>query len=657
MSNFLRGTIFPSVLVQTPQPYFTLDDPYPQYIQVQRTPASISGNTVSFHVNAFDPNAFMRSKAYIKIVTSIEKRELELDNAVPPVVVADVASNYDIKDRIYKKPGLVLQNSCTDVSLRLNSHTMHYKDLRYITSKLNTSFAGKNIVNNYLSTSGGQYEELNGVYNEFGCINSRRELPFGGDNDIYTFQEIGFDLGPPANQLEFTQATNVLEFTANGGAAIALLVLQEFVEGDIINLVSGELLRVNFTIDNDNLNVTRLDAVGDITPAQDLVAGDLVIRKTICGFNGDDGRETSYAEAFRDVNLGQTTSTFNFTESLSFGPFNHLADYDRGEIYKNAWNIKQSPLIPYVRELELSMTFKDLAANSLVYSYGKLNTIKAAGVNTRVATLTSISIDSAELVLIWVKPRDELLINMPNRVRIQSWMYDHKQFDLGLVNNGTSVASNENNIYTQQVPSYLLYYAMIDKDSLGYSCTAVNNDFNELQQSSTISIDENSVESHMFPLSVVDSNGFETGADFTLRSNTLGGDDILDVKYNQKELYRLTLKNSMSNFPWGETKFRGLSVVNNLQATYPSQFYIFLGEQELNSFFIRKGQLQTSNVMNYNSTLVALDGYSISKNIQNGAFTGGDKNYALHIFYVYDRFYIELDNDGFTDSKFDSSFF
>ena len=79
--------------------------------------------------------------------------------------------------------------------------------------------------------------------------------------------------------------------------------------------------------------------------------------------NADDGRQESYDDAFRDIGLGTVDNIFSFTEPLSFGPFNHLADYERGEIAKNAWNLKQSPLIPYVRELELTMNFKDIAAN------------------------------------------------------------------------------------------------------------------------------------------------------------------------------------------------------------------------------------------------------------------------------------------------------
>ncbi len=637
--SFIRGTIFPSVTDQKPNPYWTFDDPYPQYVQVQRTPATISGSNIRFNVNTFDPNTFLRSKAYIKVVVTIQKQER---NPVDGVIVA---ANYTTDDRIYKKSGMVLMNSCINARLRLNSHTMNYQDLRYVGKKLNTSFAGLHINNNYLSTSGSAYENLNGVYDEFGRINS--PVLDSTDLNVLSFTDLGFDVGAGLNTIAYIDATGIMTFAAGGGAVINLLTTQHFKNGDLIELAGAESFVVGVTTSTTTIKAVRRDAQANLV-AQDLVVADEVQRHPQEDFNGDDGRQIAYDETFRDINVGATNSAFNFTEPLSFGPFNHLADYESGEIYKNCWNLKQSKLIPYIRELELNLEYRDIAANALIYSYGRNSNVAA-----RECQLVDINIVSAELVLFWVKPRDELLVNMPRCVRIQSWMYEHKQFDLGVVNNEANVVSAENNIYTEQVPSYLMYFAMVDKDSAGYVCRAVNTDGDNAGRLPIINITNNSVEAGMHILPLDGSRG----SDFTLRSNTLGGDDILDIRYNQKELYRIMLKNSVSDFPYSETKFRGLLVANQLTATYPSQFYIFLGEQELNSFFIRKGQLQVSNVMNFNSTLVAEDGYSISKGIQQGAFNGGNKTYALHIFYIYDRFYIQLDDDGFVDSKFDSSFF
>ena len=234
-------------------------------------------------------------------------------------------------------------------------------------------------------------------------------------------------------------------------------------------------------------------------------------------------------------------------------------------------------LIPYVRQLEINMTFKDIAANALIYSYGR-TTIQPLAGNTRKCELTDVGIVSAELVLFWVKPRDEKIMNIPRTVRIQSWLYDHKQFPLpnvgtgeAFVSNTSSAINSQRNIYTNQQPSYLLYYGMVDKDSDNYKCRAVNSDFDGAGGHQNINITQNSVEAGMHPIRPGAGDGLR------IRSNTLGGDDILDFNYSIKELYRLTLKNSVKDFPYGETKFRGLSAAESMLSSYPSEFYLLLG--------------------------------------------------------------------------------
>jgi len=300
------------------------------------------------------------------------------------------------------------------------------------------------------------------------------------------------------------------------------------------------------------------------------------------------------------------------------------------------------------------MTFKDIAANSLIYAYGRNNT---PGTDIE-CQLVDQNIISSELVLFWIKPRDELLFQVPKTVRIQSWMYEHFESALPALD-GTATLTNQqqttatnNNIYTSQQPTYLLYYSMVDKDGPSYLCRAINTDSDGIGGDASISVDVNSVESHTHPSIVND-----TESSLQIRSNTLGGDDLFDQRYGVRELYRITLKNSISDFPWNQTKFVGSSPAQSMLATYPSKFYFLLGEAELNSFFIRKGRLQTSNLMNFTADMVASDGYSISKFIQTGAFNGGEKQYATHIIYIYDRFFIELQEDGTVDSRFDSAFF
>ena len=210
------------------------------------------------------------------------------------------------------------------------------------------------------------------------------------------------------------------------------------------------------------------------------------------------------------------------------------------------------------------MRFKDIAANSLIYAYGRQQNANANVANTRTCRLQDINITSAELVLFWIKPQDNLLLTMPQTVKIQSWQYEHNQFDLGVVNNGATISTEQNNVYTDQQPTYMLYYASVDKDGPSYSCTAINSDFlGNGGTSSQSSVDVNSIETCMHPTIIN-----ETTSSVVIRSNTLGGDDLFDARYSIEELYRITLKNSISDFPYNDSKFRGLTVTESPLATY-----------------------------------------------------------------------------------------
>ena len=230
--------------------------------------------------------------------------------------------------------------------------------------------------------------------------------------------------------------------------------------------------------------------------------------------------------------------------------------------------------------------------------------------------------------------------------------------------NGDSSINSQKNVLTNQQPTYLLHYGMVDKDSDTYDCYAISNADKtnpEVPINYQLNLDINSEEAGMHPIRPSDGSGL------IIRSNTLGGDDIISASYNIKELYRITLTNSITDFPYGETKFRGLQPIESCNATYPSEFYFLMGEGDLNTFFVRKGQTQRSVVMDYDSVLVATDGHSFDKNLSViedidtpaiiTPITGGTRDYSLHIFYIYDRYYIELDNKGNVTSNFDANFY
>ena len=876
-----------SLTNQKPVPYSTIWDDHPEYVQVQRTQGVIGDHTVRWDTNNIDPNMFLSSKSYIKLSVTVQKREVEEDSVNPLLEEEDIPSAFTDRDKILKKPGMVLHNACSSAKVRMNNHEIEYKDLRYLTKKLNMSFAGREINDNYLTSSGGPYDGYTGDYDISGnvdCFTRSLTMPeFGFDvaggntfaffprETIFTFTQAGFSadsIGAIQNTFQWTAATEVGTFAAGTGVPINLRVAQSvFNSGDTFTLNGGATTfrylsvidgapsttihaeRLNGAGDfalyslNDNdaipanrdfitreLGISTIifgDGVGggdDVTPVVDkfspgdrlflddaagvqnefevigivspniiqveninnsaviiqkiIDVDDFIIQKFKTGGCCDPWHEESADDASRDIEVGHNTTSFDFTEPLSFGPFNHLADYGgplhnskgSSNIDHKCWYNRMTDLIPYIRQLGLTMTFDSISDNALIYLFGDIQNVRVNEEARRWCKLVDVAITSAELVLFWIKPRKEKIMGLPPTIRIQSWQYDHNQFDLGDVLNGDTVSSSEKNILTNQQPAYLMYYGMVDKDSDSYNCYAVSNaNKNDPTKPTdyTANIDINSVEAGMRLgdiriqelLDFRNDLGFSVGllqntiawtqathqlvfaqgggdpvdliniqtlrpndtiilnklggpgeifsvssilnattaiairldsvgdvaaqtlqiadeiirltntvnTSITIRSNTLGGDDIISTDYNIKELYRFTLKNSISDFPYGETKFRGVLPSEANNATYPSEFYLLLSEGDLNTFFVRKGQTQRSVVMDYDSNLVANDGYSLNKDIiiiedtqdpdTFTAFDDGSREYALHIFYIYDRYYIELTKEGNVTSGFDANFF
>lgn len=517
-----------SVDQQKPQPYFWLDDPYPEYVQVQRTLGVITANRVSFTADTFDPNLFLRSRAYIKLTVDIQRSDRNpADGVLTP-------TNYNALDVIIKKPGMVLANSMTSAKLRLNSTQIEYDNPRYWQQHITQQHCGRTINDKYLSTSGSSYPQYTGI------------------------------------------------FSPDGTALV------------------------------DN--------------------------------GSDPAIQEGIDSAFRDIGDGAAnTKSFEFTELLNIGCFNFMED-KKDEIYNKSWYKKMTPLIPYVRQVGLIFDFKDIAANALLFQFG----LHAQGGADRNVVLRDVAITSAQLVLAWVKPRMQFIMNVPPCVKIQSWYVDHRQFAQVNAADGVAVVdvntlmNIDESITIHQIPTYIHIWATINKDDPeSYDCRSVVAD-NAGGTQETRSLSTNSQESRGLP---------STG--LTVRVNVLGGDDILDVGYNVSEMYRFTTKNSIKDFPWSQTKMR--NDFPSKYAAYPSQFSLIMGEQDLNSYFVRKGQTVRDFVISIKGDMRANDGYGIDRTVANFA-TGGNKQWDLHVAFFYDRYYVELDNCGNGYSDFDAKF-
>lgn len=521
-----------SVAQQKPQPYYWLDDKWPEYIQIQRVPGVINGTNVSFTTQTFDPNYFLKSRAFLKITIGIERFELDLNTG------ALTPANLDITDLFRKKRGMVLANAMKTAKLRLNSTSINYDEQRYWNQVFLPQHCGRAIVDNYLSTSGSSFPWHTGIFDELG----------------------------------------------------------------------------NVIIDRPS----------------------------------DPGIQEQIDAGFKDISPSLTSKkSFRILEPLNMGPFNFMHD-KVGEIWPKSFYNKMSPLIPYVNQLGLDLEFKDMSANTLFFNYG---------LNTDVGNDISIvfrdeNIQSAELILTWVKPRPAMIRDLPPKVKLQSFYVDHKIFPLittidgtGIIPWATATQVDIKDIHIHQVPTYMMMWATVDKDGPSYDCRSLFSDSDGGGTGGTdpsFSKDINSMETKMLPLGGI-----------TVRVNILGGDDVIDGSYNNNELYRFTTKNSIKDFPWGQTQWRGNFI--GRYAAMPCEFFLILGEDDMNSFFVRKGQKVRDFVVDIRSEMVNDDAYSIDDSIP-GFDTGGDKQFNFHVAFVYDRFYVELDDCGNVTFEHDAGF-
>ncbi len=274
----------------------------------------------------------------------------------------------------------------------------------------------------------------------------------------------------------------------------------------------------------------------------------------------------------------------------------------------------------------------------------------------RSAVLRDVSIESAELVLTWVKPQLAIRAAIPPTIKMQSWFVDHKSFTLFNETDGAttlpyvggSTVIDIQNLNIHQIPTYMIMYATVDKDAEEYACNAVNTDDDGAAGNQVISIDLNSMESNLIP----DDDGID------IRINVLGGDTLLDKNYNLDELFRFTAKNCHTDFPWDKNKFIGKEEndIPNKYASYPSTFFVVLGEDDLNSYFVRKGQTVRDVVFTIKTRMLNADGYGIALDNTDFGADGGQKTYKFHIEFVYDRYYYTLDNCGNVYTKLDAKF-
>jgi len=344
------------------------------------------------------------------------------------------------------------------------------------------------------------------------------------------------------------------------------------------------------------------------------------------------------------------TATIDFFEPLYVGPFNWAHDI-KDKLPQNYWGRKMSNLIPYVRDLHYEVQFDKLAANCFHYLYGVSN----AGLFEEVE-LVSNGLVSAEMVLQWIKPHNLQILHqptfpnihnivstqqdfesnnpsIPDEVKLQCWNLDHRQF---LVNNGAILVSGDTttvnvpSFNTYSVPTFILMFATRDKDDVNYQAISVlrsdNNGANAAQSAEINSLEANCN---------LDEINIQINAD----------KDRISVRFDNRELYNITLKNAKKDYPYDLAKYIGGF---QRQADYPGQMCVLFTPDDLN-ISSTTGRLNRDFVFQAEVLCRACGGHHVKD-------LAGDFVYRLHVIFLYDKYYMKINNKGMVEYRAESEF-
>ena len=578
---------------------YTLSDSQPVYSYIQRVEGQIQttrgpgppttgtffpiadfnrrpASTITFNSPQVAQNLFLCADAYIKVKARI--RRYKIDNATD-IGSSEAGSEWYL-ERVPMKPGMVLANSFTRADIRLNQHTISYKDLRYCQKNINVQSFGKDFIEKNLSTSGGRYWDNQG------------QLSFSGEcsNNVSTFLA-----GP----------TPVVEYSTNLG------------------------------IDN--------------------------------GYSDSCDKFNSFLGNSGDVNT-DGTKIIEITEPLGIGPFKPR----NKKGYGNSVYHGLSDLIPYVNQVGLKLVLENFSANLCAPYFMAID--EASATEYRGVYLDD-GIIEAELVLKWVRPRSELILNIPKQLYIPSWQMDHREF---ILNEGNPILCNDSvnfsfeNIYTRQIPSQIFVWATVDKDSIDSYLASPLNTWNTPALAG------------VFPhYEIINTNqtAFESNCAFrelTMRTNTLGGTDIWNESFNEDEQYKYTTEGCHPDFPWNNTKWNGYAL-RRFATTPPAQFmymtrgynFLLLDTDDLKQYNItgpKTGKLVRDQVWNFSGIVSPQDGlmdntgYTITE--YPPPIAGGSpqalrslRKYKFHVAFMYNNYRINLGYDGVVSSDFVSKFY
>ncbi len=385
-------------------------------------------------------------------------------------------------------------------------------------------------------------------------------------------------------------------------------------------------------------------------------------------------------DSIQSNGLGQSTPDYpngvklmDFEEPLAWGPFKPRCDNAaRNSPYNNL-----SELIPYLNQVGVEFTLKNYTANLFTPYFNTTRDLTPPGTgvpNTYNSLWVDDGVESAELVLKWVKPRAELIMGIPRELSIKSFQYRHLSFPL---NDGLPILSNQevtynfDNIYSRQVPTQLILWGTIDKDDPeSYMAVAVNGKF-AVGGGGFGNLCDPAIGQ---PIENNDTTSFEANCELnemTIRTNVLGGTDVWDNAYSQREMYKYTTDNCHPDFPWSRYIFPGYTQQsqtpndNQPYRAYQGYQFMVLEAKDLKQFNVsnaKTGKLLRDLVWNFSGTLTPRDGLMDQGNNRlappppPGGTRVSERRYRFHVLFMYNNYRIKLSKTGEVSSDYVSKF-
>lgn len=310
----------------------------------------------------------------------------------------------------------------------------------------------------------------------------------------------------------------------------------------------------------------------------------------------------------------------NSLEPLMVGLFNPYEN--KHTLPKWSWYKQNSWMIPHVEHMTLDIVLNEMAVNTFVYPYARMNNI---GDDIFLESQAETQNLTGELILTWVSP--DIGYQIPREVKLNSWNLRHfvRPLNDGLPIDDEEIISFDTGILQlQQVPTSLLVFATNTIEDT--ECFAISQDTDGAGGNQTTNFNRSSLE--MNP----------EISDLTVSIEV--NNKVVDTRFTTRQLYRIT-ENNCNEIPWQYTAYIGGT---QRYADTPGNMFLYLRPQDLN-IHTSTGTLVTNFTFQLEGTLTAHQAFSFDLDTfpAPGLI---QETYNLHVVAFFNNYFVKLNIEG-----------